>query len=238
MRRYAFAIVCTVACLSICSCQKLFTYSLASYLARPSVSVTGTLSTSQASDLAAQAKENNDSALAAAVVSSLVAQISSSTIDAATKTSLEASAASAAITASGASSSLTEVIGSVSSGDVSGLTGDTIQTLLTSIQSGASQDGVIEALSYLDTSASGLESSSTGLSATEYAIAAIVVAASVLPSNADELASFNVDTLSVEDKATLATASAIASVASTMLAADGSTQSQEYLDQLIAQFKL
>ena len=134
---------------------------------------------SQAADLAAQATANQDTKLAAALVASLVAQIgtpSPATV------SLESSAGSAAIVASGAGSSLTNLITTLNgSGTPSSAT---LISLLATVQAGVTPN-VVTALTYLaDPTVSGSPASS-GLSATDYAIAAIVIAASVLPPGTD-----------------------------------------------------
>jgi hypothetical protein len=176
----AFAISCLL------SCQQLFTTSLASALARTSITLPATLSTSQASDLAAQAKADDDTKLASALVASLVKQIGSMPASDA-KTSLETSAASAAITASGVGSVFT----SLSSTDLTSITAGSAQSLLATLQAGATSD-VLTALTYLDPAT--ISSASSGLSSTDYLMAAVVVAASIVPKGA---------TLSSEDSSTL-----------------------------------
>lgn len=182
MRRSAALLAAAIAAsvIGLSSCQQLFTTSLASSLARESLAIPAKLSTSEAADLAAQAKANDDQKLATALVDSLVKQIAS-TSDAATKASLEASAASAAITASGAGSAFTTILGLAASGDSSAITPQVQSDLLASVQAGAS-DNVLTALAYLD---GGVDAASSGLGATEYLTAAMILAASVIPAGAD-----------------------------------------------------
>jgi hypothetical protein len=101
--------------LGFIGCQQLFTTSLAKSLARGSISLPSNLSAGDAATLAAQAKANNDTTLAKALVSTLVAEIATTT-DPGTKQSLEAAAASAAITASGLSTQLTGLLSSLTGG--------------------------------------------------------------------------------------------------------------------------
>ncbi|MGA2545143.1 MAG: hypothetical protein ABSF43_01235 [Rectinemataceae bacterium] len=160
-------------------CQQLFTTSLGTSLARTSIPIPSNLSPSQAADLAAQATANQDTKLATALVASLVAQIgtpSPATV------SLESSAGSAAIVASGAGSSLTNLITTLNgSGTPSSAT---LISLLATVQAGVTSN-VVTALSFLaDPAVSGAPASS-GLKATDYAIAAIVIAASVLTPGTD-----------------------------------------------------
>jgi len=195
-----------IACLS--SCQQLFTTSLASGLARNSITIPSNLSTSEASNLAAQAKANNDTKLASALVSSLVTEIGNTT-DPATKAGLEASAAGAAITASGVGSVFT----SLSSTDLSSITPASAQSLLATIQAGATPT-VLTALSYL-TPTTGLTTASSGLSSTDYLMAAVVVAANIVPTGAT-LSSVNAASLSAANPTQYALAQNLLNQASTL----------------------
>jgi hypothetical protein len=222
MRRTAVTLVPIVAIAALASlclsgCQQLFTTSLASALARDKITISGNLSTTQAADLAAQAKANDDAQLASALVAALVDQIASTT-DPAAKASLEASAASSAIVASGAGSALASLFSLVSGGDASSLSETTVSSMLATIQAGASAD-VITALSYLDPN-SGFDAAASGLSSSDYLFAAVILAASVVPEGADP-ATFNTSTLSAEDKTTFELAGRLLGEAST-LAGSGS----------------
>jgi hypothetical protein len=176
MRRYSvvLAFAVAIACAGLVGCQDLFTTSLASGLARDSLPIPTTLTTDQAADLAAQAKANDDAKLAGALVTSLVDQIETTT-DPEEKAKLEATAAGAAVTASGASSTVTEAVSSLSSG--AEMTADDAEALIAKIKEGATED-VVTALSYLDPE-TGIDSATSGLSATEYLVAAVVIATSV-----------------------------------------------------------
>jgi hypothetical protein len=167
------------------SCQQLFTTSLAKSLARGSISLPSDLSAGDAADLAKQAKDNNDTKLANALVDNLVAQIGVPP-DAAALASLGPSAASAAITASGMSSALTGMLSSLSGGDASGTSAQSRIDLVTTVQAGSSAD-VLAALDYL----TAMTPAATGLSATDYVIAAAIVAASfVTPGDDPTTASY------------------------------------------------
>jgi hypothetical protein len=183
--RIGFALAAFIAALVVAAglpgCQQLFTTSLAEPLARSGVNLPDTLTESQAADLAAQAKDNNDADLAKAVVGTLVDQIA----DPAAQIELAAAAASAAVTASGASDAIMDAFADViESGNTDSIRAD---ELLAQIQAGLSDD-VIKALSYLDpvigiTDPAAL--TDTELSATDYLMAAIVLAASALPPGCD-----------------------------------------------------
>jgi hypothetical protein len=199
MRKYPvlLALAVVLASAGLVACQDLFTTSLASSLARESLPIPPTLTTEQAADLAAQAKANDDAKLAGALVSSLVDQIETTT-DPEEKAKLEATAAGAAVTASGASSTVTEAISSLSSGTE--MSADEAEALIDKLKAGATED-VVTALSYLDP-ATGIDSATSGLSATEYLVAAVVIASSVtIPEDGSSL--------SAADQAKLESASRI-----------------------------
>lgn len=175
----AAAVVLAAAALS--GCQQLFTTSLAAPLARDTVTLPKTLTETQAADLAAQAKAEDDPKLAAAVVETLVAQID----DPAVQVELAAAAASAAVTASGAGAAAMDAIGeALNSGNLDNL--DAV-ALLADIQAGATPD-VIAALGFLDPD-TGIDDpaalTGTDLSPTDYLIAAIVIASSAIPAGSD-----------------------------------------------------
>jgi pyruvate/2-oxoglutarate dehydrogenase complex dihydrolipoamide acyltransferase (E2) component len=181
MRCLASVLSAFLAVLALVGCQQLFTTSLAKPLARDSIPLPSDLSASDASDLAAQAKAEDDKKLANALVGNLVAQIGAPP-DPAALAALGPAAASAAITASGMSSSLSGILGTVSGGSSAGLTAQTRIDLVTTIQANSSA-GVLAALDYLTQPS--MTTAATGLSATDYVIAAAVVAASFVPPGAD-----------------------------------------------------
>jgi hypothetical protein len=162
---------------ALAGCQQFFTTSLAQSLARGSISLPSNLSPSDAAKLAAQAKANDDTKLANALVGNLVAQIGSNP---AALASLGPSAASAAITASGMSSALTSMLSTLSGCDASGTSSQSRIDLVTTVQASSSAN-VLTALGYL----SAMSPAATGLSATDYVIAAAVVAASFVPPGTD-----------------------------------------------------
>jgi hypothetical protein len=166
---------------ALSGCQQLFTTSLAKSLARGSISLPSDLSPSQASDLAKQAKENGDTKLANALVSALVGEIATTT-DPGTQVELEAAAASAAITASGLGSSLADFISTLSGGSASTIDTQSLIDLVAKVQSSSSV-GVLTALDYLTQPS--MSTTASGLSATDYVIAAAVVAASYIPPGTD-----------------------------------------------------
>jgi hypothetical protein len=179
--RTGLALAAVLAAAALSGCQQLFTTSLAAPLARDTVTLPKTLTTAEAADLAAQAKAEDDPKLAAAVVDRLVDQVT----DPSTQIELAAAAASAAVTASGASAAvLGAVTEAMKSGDMDSL--DTAQ-LLADIQEGATAD-VVAALGFLNPDG-GIDDlgsvTGTDLGATDCLIAAIVIAASVLPAGAD-----------------------------------------------------
>jgi hypothetical protein len=171
----------TLLASALVGCQQLFTTSLAKSLARGSISLPSDLSPSQASDLAKQAKENGDTKLAAALVSALVDEIATTT-DPGTQVKLEAAAASAAITASGLGSSLTDFISTMKGGSASTIDAQSLIDLVTTVQA-SSSGGVLTALDYLTQPS--MSTTASGLSATDYVIAAAVVAASYITPGAD-----------------------------------------------------
>ncbi len=183
--RIGIAIVVFVAALvaaaSLPGCQQLFTTSLAEGLAREAVDLPSTLTLDQAVSLVEEANVNNDSALAGAVVDTLVGQVT----DPVAEVELAAAAASAAITASGASDALMDAVSeALESGDMGSIDA---ADLLAQIQAGATPN-VLEALAYLDPSGGIADPNSvseTQLDATDYLIAAVVIAASALPEGAD-----------------------------------------------------
>jgi hypothetical protein len=171
--RTSAAFAAVLAAVALSGCQQLFTNSLAAPLARNTVTLPKTLTATEAADLAAQAKAEDDPKLAAAVVATLVDQIT----DPATQTELAAAAASAAVTASGAGAAAMDALGeALDSGNLDDLDA---KALLADIQAGATPD-VIEALNYLADIGDPTAITGTDLSATDYLIAAVVIAANAM----------------------------------------------------------
>jgi hypothetical protein len=224
MRRYAALSFLAASFLALCltGCQQLFTTSLASFLARKDLPIPSTLSTADAATLAAQAKDNNDTKLAAALVSSLEAQIAATT-DPATKASLQATAAGAAVTASGAGTALSGLLSAVASGDTASISADTAASALAAIQAGATSS-VVSALTYLDPT-TGLSADQSGASASTYLLAAIVVASTAIPSGTTDPSSVDTSSLSAEQQASLKTASNLLEQAQALSSSDPSTAS-------------
>jgi hypothetical protein len=216
MRRNSIVIACAVAiacaCACLVGCQDLFTTSLASSLARPELALPDTLTSDQATDLAAQAKANNDKQLATTLVTTLADQIDKTT-DPDQKKKLEAAAASAGITASGASDVVTDVLAKVSSGQP--IDEAAAMDIAKKLKDGATPD-VVKVLSNLDP-ATGFDSATSGLSATDYLVAATVVASSV--------STTDVAALTEDDKTKLETAVRILEEAKKMASNDETTQS-------------
>ena len=232
-------ILLALAASGFVGCQQFFTTSLASSLARTSLPIPSNLSASQAADLASQAKNNQDTKLASALVASLVTQIAA-TSDPAAKAGLQTSAATAAIIASGTSTALTGLITTFGTTGTFPTDAASLTSLLTQIQAGSSGSGVVEALSYLDPAAAGggisaAQAEAAGLGATDLAVAAVVIVASVLPPGAD-LTTFDFNTLSVADQAKVTTAQNIITEASTLVV-PGSAGA-DLMNSLVGNFNL
>jgi hypothetical protein len=230
------AIVAAILATGLAGCQQLFTTSLGKALARDSLPVPKTLTTSQASDLVAQAKADNDTKLATTLVTNLVNQIATTT-DATEKAELQASAATAAVTASGTSDALSGILSDY--GDTGEIPTDsaTLTELLTTIQSGATAS-VVAALSYLDPGSGGIDATqaeAAGLGATDLAIAAVVIAASAMPAGVDPTTVVITD-LPAEDQATIEVAKSIIVQANTMV--EAGSASADLLNSLISRFQL
>jgi hypothetical protein len=184
MRRFAIPLLLLLVAIAAMGCQQLFTTSLAGALARKELTLTASLSAADADYYAAKAKSEQNEQLATALVANLNAQIGS---QAAAKASpgLAATAASSAVVASGAGTAIFSAVDTfISTGDFP--TGPALIDLVTSIQAGATA-GVITALKYLDPATGIADPSSVSdtVSATDYAIAAVVLAASALPEGMD-----------------------------------------------------
>ena len=181
MLRSAFAAL-FFAALLLTGCQQLFTTSLAAAFARKSIPIPSNLSTSQAADLAAQAKTNQDTQLAAALVSSLNTEIANTT-DPATQASLKQSAAESAVVASGAGSAVLTALSAFAGGTTP--SSSQVSSIVTQLQAGTTS-GILTALAYLDPTTSNPAAVNTSaVNATDYVLAAAVIAASALPAGVD-----------------------------------------------------
>ncbi|MDA8425009.1 MAG: hypothetical protein M0Z80_02635 [Treponema sp.] len=181
MLRSAFAVL-FFAALLLTGCQQLFTTSLAAAFARKSIPIPSNLSTSQASDLAAQAKSTQDTQLAAALVSSLNTEIAGTT-DPATLASLKQSAAEAAVVASNAGGTVMTALSAFASGTTP--SSSQISSIVTQLQAGTTAS-ILTALAYLDPSTSNPAAVNvSAVNATDYVLAAAVIAASALPPGVD-----------------------------------------------------
>jgi hypothetical protein len=169
--------------LGLAGCQKLFTSSLAEGLARGGPSLPSDLTVDEAVDLVDQVRESGDVELAGELVSTLVDEIAETT-NATKKQELEAAAAAAAIVACDATDDLVTLIDGYSEGSTPG--SQALIDLAASIKGKASAD-IVTACSYLDP-AKGVSDPSAvevSISATEYAIAAVIIMASVTPAGED-----------------------------------------------------
>jgi len=224
LTRVGFAIAAFIAALlattGLPGCQQLFTTSLAEPLARDSISLPDTLTSEQAADLAQQAQDSDNVALATALVDTLTNQIT----DPSTQTELAAAAASAAIVASGASDALLDAFADVlASGDTSTVDA---AALLATIQAGSTAD-VLTALGYLEALSDPSSIEGTELNATDYVIAAIIVAASALPAGTDPV---NDDLSGYTGSAQYTSAAAMVATALTMV--DSGSASEDLLNNL------
>lgn len=182
MQRIAPAILISLVVLIFAGCQQIFTTSLATALARSSPSIPSNLSTSQASDLVAQAKSTQDTQLAAVLVSNLNAEIAN-TSDPATQASLKQSAAEAAVVASGAGSTVLSALSAFASGSTP--SSSQISSIVSQLQAGTNS-GILEALAYLDPTTTNPATVDTSVvNETDYVLAAAVIAASALPPGVD-----------------------------------------------------
>jgi hypothetical protein len=199
---------------ALAGCQQLFTTSLGKSLARTDLPIPATLSSSQAADLAAMAQSNTK--LAGDLTASLVKQLGAAP-NPATQSGLMGSAASAAVVASKTSQALTGVINDFAKTGSFPTDSKTLKSLLANIQSGASGTGVVTALGYLDpsTGLTAAKAKEAGLGATDLAIAAVVIASTVIPAGSDPT-KLDVASLSAADKATLDVAVSILGSAKTL----------------------
>lgn len=184
MRRFATPILLLLAAAALAGCQQVFTTSIGTIVARESVVLPATLSAAEAAELAARAKSNEDTELASALVSTLTAQVGS-TVTAA-NASLAASAASSAVVASGAGSVVMTALDSFL-GEGVAPTGQAVIDIVTAIQDGVTP-GILDALMYLDPATGIADPSSVSgtVNATDYAMAAIVLAVNALPAGFED----------------------------------------------------
>jgi hypothetical protein len=186
MRRYTTAFAAILAALlvvGLAGCQELFTTSLGKSLARDTYDIPSDLTPAEAAELAEEAQ--NDPKLAAALVDALNEEIKGES-DPEVRAALEGSAASAAIAASGASDDIVAILPDVAAGDTP--SADTLVDLVEKIKDSATPS-IVTALSYLDPeSPGGLtadQAKAAGLDATDLAVAALILAASAVPSGVD-----------------------------------------------------
>jgi len=179
MLRSAFAAL-FFAALLLTGCQQLFTTSLAAAFARKSIPIPSNLSSSQAADLAAQAKTNQDTQLAAALVSSLNTEIANTT-DPATLASLKQSAVEAAVVASGAGSAVLTALSAFAAG--TSPSPSQISSIVSQLKAGTTAS-ILTALAYLP-SLNTATVDQTAVNQTDYVLAAAIIAASIIPANVD-----------------------------------------------------
>jgi hypothetical protein len=167
----------------LAGCQKIFSTSLAESLARGSTSLPSDLSVDDAVDLVGKVRTNGDVKLAGELVGTLVDEIAGTT-NASKKQELEAAAAAAAIVASDVTSPITTLINSYSDNSIP--SEQSLIELAQKIKNNSSSD-IVTACSYLDpsTGISDPSAQEVSLSATEYAIAAVIIMASILPDGAN-----------------------------------------------------
>jgi hypothetical protein len=214
----AWVLFASTLALGLSGCQKLFTTSLGSGLARTDLPIPATLTPAQAADLEAQAKDNPQ--LASALTSSLVTQLGAAP-DPATDAALMGSAGGAAVIASGASAAVTNMITDYirtnTPPDAAQLT-----ALLAGVQAGASGAGVITALTYLsDPGMTLADLQASGLGPTDLAIASIVVISSAIPPGTDLSTYSHANLVSDVPAATLAAAEALLTNAQGLAALSG-----------------
>jgi hypothetical protein len=219
--------------LGLSGCQKLFTTSLAKGLARSGSSLPANLTTEEAASLVDQVRESGDVDLAGELVSTLVDEIAG-TSDPAKKQELEAAAAAAAVVACDATASLSSLVDSYSSGTAP--SAQALVDLAQSIKDKATED-IVTACTYLDPTTGVSDPSAVGvsLSSTDYAIAAVVIMASVTPAGADP-ATFDYESLTGADAAKVAAAQNIITEACKI--AEPGSPGYELLQSISEKFQL
>jgi hypothetical protein len=231
-RLAALALAAALA-LGLAGCQKLFTTSLAEGLARDGVSLPSELSVDQAADLVEEARASGDAELAGEIVSTLVDQVSGMK-DSKEKQELQAAAAAAAVVACDVTDDLASLLDSYSDGSTPGA--DELMKLAGAIKDKASGD-ILAACGYLDptTGVSDPSKVDVELSATDYAVAAVILMASVLPDGEDPSA-FDYDSLSGEEAARVDSAANIIKEAVALV--DPDSESYDLLQSISEKFKL
>jgi hypothetical protein len=227
MRRAAFLAALFALALSLSGCQKLFTTSLASSLARPSAPIAADISAADAATLINSPSTSQEEL--ASLLAALNTQAEAS--DASTET--KALAAEAAIGASGVSETVTSTLSSVVS-DPSSVGASTANSLIASLQGGATPQ-VVTALERLGDKET-LDTAKESMSATELTVAAMILVADAVPAGTTDIS-----TLSTEQTATLtaspqvAVAQALLAAAAEKIAATGGTDTLG-ISSLLSQF--
>jgi hypothetical protein len=200
--------------LGLSGCQKLFTTSLAEGLARDGATIPSDLSAEEAADLVDQIRETGDVQLASDLVEALVEEIADTT-NPSKKEELQAAAAAAAVIACDATADLTSLINGYADGSTP--SSQALVDLAASIKAKSSAD-IVTACAYLDPSIGVSDPSavSVELSATDYAVAAVVLMASVLPPGEDP-STFDYGSLTGADAAKVDAASNIIDEAMAMV---------------------
>jgi hypothetical protein len=231
-RLAALALAAALA-LGLAGCQKLFTTSLAKGLTRDGVSLPSELTVDQAADLVDEVRASGDVELAEELVSNLVDQVKD-TKDPEEKQELEAAAAAAAVVACDVTDDLTSLFDSYSDDSTPGA--DELKKLAQAIKDKASDD-ILAACGYLDptTGVSDPSKVDVELSATDYAVAAVILMASVLPDGADP-SSFDYDSLTGEKADRVDAAANIIKEAITLV--DPDSASYDLLKSISEKFQL
>ncbi len=237
MRRFATPLIplFLLAVATGMGCQDLYTTSMGAFLARDELSLPAALSVADATELAAAAKENDDPALASALVENLTTQVGATVTAANTK--LAALAAGSAVVASGTSGAVMTALDSfLETGEAP--TGTVLADIVEAIQAGSSAS-VLEAVVYLDPGrvGGGVDPAAVSdtLGTTDYMLAAVILAASALPAGVTdpsamteaEITTFQADPDVVAAARIVAAASALASA-----------EEQDLLDQFAAMLNI
>jgi len=237
MRRYATPLIplCLLAATAGMGCQDLYTTSVGAFMAREEFSLPAALSVADAADIAAQAKENDDPALANALVQNLTTQVG--TTITATNTKMAALAAGSAVVASGSSGAVMTALDSfIETG--SAPTGTALAAIVKTIQAGSSAS-VLNAVAYLDPGRTGggvdPAAASTTLGTTDYVLAAVILAASALPAGVTDPANMSDPELATfHGDARVEAAGRIVTAASAL----ASAKERDLLDQFAAMLRI
>jgi hypothetical protein len=219
--------------LGLSGCQKLFTTSLAENLARDGNNIPTDLTAEEAGDLVDQVRETGDVTLAGDLVEALVEEIADTT-NPEKKEELQAAAAAAAVIACDATADLTSLIDSYADGTTP--SPQALIDLAASIKEKSSSD-IVTACAYLDPAIGVGDPSSVQveLSATDYAVAAVVLMASVLPAGEDP-STFDYGSLTGADAAKVDSASNIIDEAKAMV--EPGSESYLLLQSISEKFQL